>query len=228
MGIAPIFYIVMFCLAMSIVETLPVRREVGPRKPPLAAIGVWLLVAVPSLSQFALPGIYTALHRDSDLIMHHHEWWRPYTSFLVQDGGVAGTAFNLATLAFVAIAAERVWGRLTMLGIFFGCLVVFSVDTFLVAQPPGGGNSGLTFRLATSIVGLALVARPGRRSWLIALAVVADGVLTLLLGDAHGEPMITGLVVGVLVALVQRRRRARAEATAAAPAVRATPVRERA
>jgi membrane associated rhomboid family serine protease len=175
---------------------------------------LFCLVAVPSLAQFAFPQIYTWLHRDSDLIMHHGQWWRPFTSFMVQDGGVAGTAFNLAVLAVIGVTAERVWGSRVTLGIFFGCLLLFSVDTFLIEQPPGGGNSGVTFRLATSLAGLALVTGPTLRSRLLAGGIVAVAITLLVLGDPHGEPLITGLIVGLAVALVQRHRTRRNRATA--------------
>jgi membrane associated rhomboid family serine protease len=205
-----LFYVPALVLALRAAEPLPQRREVSLRRPPWATIGLLLLVGMPSLAQLAVPEIYTWLHRDSVLIMQHGQWWRPYTSFVVQDGGLAGTAFNLITLAIVGCAAERAWGRATMLGIFFGCLLLFSIDTFLVVQPPGGGNSGVTFRLATSMAGLALVAGPALRSRLLACGIVGIAIALLVLGDPHGEPLITGLAVGLVVALVgQRRARSR-------------------
>ncbi|MFJ8311473.1 MULTISPECIES: hypothetical protein [unclassified Streptomyces] len=218
--LSPALYILMIVLVMKVVEGLP-RLTFSPRNPPRAAIGLWLLVAVPSLLQFAFPQLYDALHRDSGLIIDRHQWWRPFTSFMVQDGGVGGTAFNLFVLAVIGLAAERVWGTRMMPAIAAAILLVFSVDTFLVHGPPGGGNSGLTFRLATSIAGLALLIRPSRRHWLLAAAIVADGAVLLLLGDGHGEPMITGIAVGLVAAVVQRRRPRRWRPVAADPAAEA-------
>ncbi|MCT9092396.1 hypothetical protein N4G70_26520 [Streptomyces sp. ASQP_92] len=202
--LSPALYALMIVLVMKVSDALP-RRTFSPRNPPKVAIGLWLLVAIPSLSQFAFPGIYDALHRDSGLIIDHGQWWRAYTSFMVQDGGVGGTAFNLFVLALIGYVAERVWGSRMLSALVPALLLVFSIDTFLVHGPPGGGNSGLTFRLATSIAGLALLTRPGRRQTLLAAAIVADGAVLLLLGDGHGEPMITGIVAGLVAALVQRR-----------------------
>jgi hypothetical protein len=135
-----LFYVPALVLAVRAADPLPHRREVSRQQPPWATIGLLLLVGIPSLAQLAVPEIYTWLHRDSDLIMNHGQWWRPYTSFVVQDGGLAGTAFNLTTLAVVGSAAERVWGRALTLGIFFGCLLLFSIDTFRQLRrdvPPG-------------------------------------------------------------------------------------------
>ncbi len=202
--LSPALYALMILLVMKVSDGLP-RRTFSPRNPPKVAIGLWLLVAIPSLAQFAFPGIYDALHRDSDLIIDHGQWWRAYTSFMVQDGGVGGTAFNLFVLALIGFVAERVWGSRMMVALVPALLLVFSVDTLLVHGPPGGGNSGLTFRLATSIAGLALLTRPCRRHTLLTVAIVADGAALLLLGDGHGEPIITGIVAGLVAALVQRR-----------------------
>ncbi|WP_167151867.1 rhomboid family intramembrane serine protease [Streptomyces sp. MBT27] len=202
--LSPVLYVLMIVAVMKVMDGLP-QRTFSLRKPPKVAIGLWLIVAIPSLLQFAFPGIYDVLHRDSDKIIDHGQWWRAYTSFMVQDGGVGGTAFNLFVLALIGYAAERVWGSRMMLAFVPALMLVFSVDTFLVHGPPGGGNSGLTFRLATSIAGLALLIRPGRRHYLLAAAIVVDGALLLLLGDGHGEPMITGIAAGLVAALVQRR-----------------------
>ncbi|MEV8523869.1 hypothetical protein AB0451_06845 [Streptomyces sp. NPDC052000] len=219
--LSPALYVLMIVVVMKIVDGLP-QLPFGPRNPPRAAIGLWLLVAIPSLLQFAFPQLYDALHRDSDLIIDQHQWWRAFTSFMVQDGGVGGTAFNLFVLAVIAIAAERVWGTRMLLVMVPALLLVFSVDTFLVHGPPGGGNSGLTFRLATSIAGLALLTRPSRRHYLLAGAIVVDGAVLLLLGDGHGEPMITGIVAGLVASVVQRRRPRLWQPVAADP--RARPV----
>ncbi|MFG3281593.1 hypothetical protein [Streptomyces sp. NPDC048111] len=202
--LSPALFVVMIVLVMKVMDGLP-QLAFDRHRPPKVAIGLWLLVAVPSLLQFAFPGIYDALHRDSDKIIDQGQWWRAYTSFMVQDGGVGGTAFNLFVLALIGFAAERVWGSRMLLALAPALLLVFSVDTFLVHGPSGGGNSGLTFRIATSIAGLALVTRPGRRPYLLTAAIVVDGALLLLLGDGHGEPIITGIVAGLIAARVQRR-----------------------
>jgi hypothetical protein len=193
-------YVVMFVLALKAAGRLPHR---DPGLWPAAAL--WGLVAVPSLLQFAFPAVYDVLHRDSALVRDGGQWWRPYTSFLVQDGGVSGTAFNLVTLAVVALVAMRVWGPRFTAGIWAGATVLYSVPVFLTPMEPGGGNSGLTFTLAASFAGLAVVAAPGWPSWLAAAAIAADGALVLALGDLHGVPMICGVAIGVGLGLARRR-----------------------
>lgn len=106
---------------------------------------------MPSLLQFAFPVLYRVLHSDSGLVMDHGQWWRPFPSFLVQDGGAPGTAFNLVTLAITAVLAIRAWGLGATTGIWFGTLVLYAVPVFLWPMDPGCGNSGLTFTLVASI-----------------------------------------------------------------------------
>jgi hypothetical protein len=206
---ASMLYGLMFLVVWRVADGLPPRH---PAHLPAPAVALWLLVAVPSLLQFAFPEIYDLLHRDSALIMDHGQWWRPYTSFVVQDGGVMGTAFNLVTLAIISVLAVRLWGTRTALSIFFASIVLFSIPIFLLPMEPGGGNSGATFTLAASLAGLALVAAPGPRTILAVALIVADGAVLLFLGNPHGVPMLVGPVLGVVAATVRRRRSASAVA----------------
>jgi hypothetical protein len=213
MWVQVILYCLMFLLAWRTSEGLPLRHHA---RVPVPAVALWLLVAVPSVLQFVIPGIYDLLHRDSTLIMEHGQWWRPYTSFLVQDGGVMGTVFNLGTLATLGVVAVRLWGPRPALAIFFGSIVLYSVPVFLWPIEPGGGNSGATFTLAASLAGLALVAVPSWRTALAVALVVADGVaLLVLLDDLHGVTMLVGPALGILAATIQRRRHGTAAAVSA-------------
>jgi hypothetical protein len=204
MWVNSILYDLMLLVAWRTSEGLPPRH---PARVPRPAVALWLLVAVPSGLQFAVPEIYDLLHRDSALIMDHGQWWRPYTSFAVQDGGVLGTVFNLGTLALFAVLAVRLWGPRPAMAIFFGSIVLYSVPIFLWPTEPGGGNSGATFTLAASLAGLALVAAPGRRTALAVALIAADGTaLMALRHDPHGVPMLVGPILGVLAASTRRRR----------------------
>ena len=57
-------------------------------------------------------------------------------------------------------------------------------------------NSGATFFLATSLVGLLLVRHRSARVWVTGVVVVLDGLQLLLLHDAHGVPILAGVVAG--------------------------------
>ena len=166
---------------------------VTPRR--MAAAGLWLVVAVPSGIELMWPPIYDTLSRQPQLV-REGQWWRLLTSVVVQDGGVAGTVFNLAVLAVVAVVATDLWGPASTTALFVVGAVQFNVLALYFSAPPGGGNSGATFFLATSLVGLLLVRHRSARVWVTGAVVMLDGLLLLLLHDAHGAPILAGVVAG--------------------------------
>ncbi|MFI6597930.1 rhomboid family intramembrane serine protease [Nonomuraea sp. NPDC050536] len=120
---------------------------------PLASIAVVAVTAVPSLLQFAVPGLEPALMRDPAAISHG-EWWRLATALVVQDGGLFGTVFNLATLAVLAFLAERTLGPARMLLLYVTGAVVGEATGYLLGVA-GAGNSITVCALAG---GLAVAA----------------------------------------------------------------------
>jgi hypothetical protein len=97
-----LLYVVMLaCAVRGGRELLGPDVERSLRVPVLGSTVLWLTVAVPSLLQIAFGDLLGALERDPELIRHHDQWWRLVTSSVVQDGGIAGTLFNLAVLAVV-------------------------------------------------------------------------------------------------------------------------------
>ncbi|MFF5212382.1 rhomboid family intramembrane serine protease [Streptosporangium sp. NPDC000396] len=87
-----------------------------PRTPVVTAV-VFVITAVPSILQFAFPTLETALRRDPSAIAAG-EWWRLFTSLVVQGGGIVGTVFNLATLAVFGYLAERALGPWRWLALY--------------------------------------------------------------------------------------------------------------
>jgi hypothetical protein len=172
------------------------------RRPPVAAMALWLVVAIPSLLQIPFPGLLRALERDPDEIRQHGQWWRLVTSAVVQDGGIAGTVWNLVILAVVGVVAIRVWGSARGLIIFAVGVVGFNLVTTFAWPSVGAGNSAATFTLAASVTGLALVRLRERITMLLGALTVACAIVLLVLRDAHGVAMLGGLVIGVLVAAV--------------------------
>lgn len=172
------------------------------RRPPVAAVVLWLIVAVPSLLQIPFPGLLHALERDPDQIRQHGQWWRLFTSVVVQDGGVAGTVWNLVILAVVAVVAIRAWGSVRGLAIFAVGVVGFNLATTFAWPTVGAGNSAATFTLAASVTGLALVKVRDRIALLLSAVTAACGIILLVLLDAHGSAMLGGLVIGALVGAI--------------------------
>jgi membrane associated rhomboid family serine protease len=169
------------------------------RRPPVAAVGLWLVVAVPSLIQLTFPQLLGWLGRQPAMIRDDGQVWRLVTSAVVEDGGLAGTLFNLAVLAVIAVIAVRIWGAATALAIFVAGVVGFNVMATYVSPSAGAGSSGGTFMLAASVTGLAAVVIRRPLFAVLAAGTIADGVMLLALRDAHGEVVLAGLLVGALL-----------------------------
>ncbi len=172
------------------------------RRLPVAAVALWLIVALPSLLQFAFPGLLHALERDPDQIRQHGQWWRLFTSAVVQDGGIAGTLFNLTILTIVGVVAILAWGSVRGLIIFAVGVVGFNLATTFAWPSVGAGNSAATLTLAASVTGLAVVKMRERVVVVLGALTAGCGIFLLALRDAHGSAVIGGLVIGVLVGAI--------------------------
>jgi hypothetical protein len=198
-----VLYVVMlgltFQLGKILIDGAPDRQ--WPRSRLIGAgIGLWLLVAVPSVLQGVFPGLLTALRRDPDLIRHHAQYWRLLTSVVVQDGGLPGTIWNLAILAVTVAVAVQVWGPVRTPVVFLLAHLVFNTLAAFLSSDLGAGNSGATFGLACSLVGVALLRHREPAALLRALAVIGISIALLAIGDAHGIAMLGGVLIGLLAA----------------------------
>ena len=154
-------------------------------------------VAVPSTLQLFFPTILSTFQRDYERFLSG-DWWRLITPLFVQDGGVAGTIFNLVSLLLVGSVAERLWGGRRMLLIFFLGGILAEIIAF-AWQPVGAGNSVGNFSLAASIAVAGLVRHPPRYVQNLALfALGADGVLVGL-KDIHGAAAIMGTILALVL-----------------------------
>ncbi|MFI9846216.1 rhomboid family intramembrane serine protease [Nonomuraea sp. NPDC051941] len=107
-------------------------------KPYTTAV-VFVITAVPSLLQFAIPGLEPALMRNPAAIAEG-EWWRLGTALVVQDGGLLGTLFNLVCLAVLGYFAERAFGPARWLALYAAGAVAGEAAGYLL-NDPGAGNS---------------------------------------------------------------------------------------
>ncbi|SFM89120.1 hypothetical protein SAMN05216207_1004135 [Pseudonocardia ammonioxydans] len=171
----------------------------GRFRPTLAGAGLWLLVAVPSLAQLAVPGLLDALARVPELI-RAGQVWRLATSVVVQDGGAAGTASNLVLLAVVVCAAVPASGPARSWALFLGGAVAFDLVTTFAFPSTGAGNSAATYVLGCALLGLRLVRGRTSRSVTAAVVAGATGVALLVVRDAHGFAVLGGLAAGTVLA----------------------------
>jgi hypothetical protein len=197
---------VLFVLTIALaVQIALILRDGRPPTVTWTALGLWLLVAVPSLLQIPFPALLTSLRRDPALIRHHGQVWRVLTSVLVQDGGLPGTVFNLVILAVVGLFAAEVWGPVLTPVAFLLAHLAFNTSVTFLSSEVGAGNSGATLGLAASMAGLALLTRSETALRWRAIGVLGVGIALVGIGDAHGIGVLGGLVIGILVARVTSR-----------------------
>jgi len=178
------------------------QTRTGPAPPPARAVTATLTaiaaIATTSILQFAYPSVLMALRRDSTAVMSG-EPWRLVTAILVQDGGIAGTIFNLAALLLVGAIAERLCGTRRWVVLF----VVGALLSEIVAlgwQPTGAGNSVANFSLAGAVCVWCLSRRAVRAVSAAALVSIAAAVLLLAMRDIHGAAFCIGGILGALLA----------------------------
>ncbi|MGW7101929.1 hypothetical protein [Streptomyces sp. NPDC054838] len=186
------------------------------RGTPWAAVGLTALVVAGLVTQLCWAGAMDAL--DSDPAKSG--WWRIVTSVFMQNGGLSGDAWNIATIAVIAAFAEWFWGGPVMLGLFAaGILLPTYVDMLFGESARStdprnfAGSSGATYFLAATLAAPLLLRalRAGRSGASVQEALLALGVPVLGLimwfaqSNGHGLVAAYGFVVGALACLLPRR-----------------------
>ncbi|MFJ4854793.1 hypothetical protein [Streptomyces sp. NPDC088730] len=137
------------------------------RRVPWAAVGLTSVAVAGVITQLCWSGAMDAL--DSDPA--RSGWWRTVTSTFMQNGGLLGGAWNIATLAVIAALADWFWGTPLTLGLFLaGILLPGYVDALFGESGPStdprnfAGSSGATYFLAATLSAALLlrVLRSGR------------------------------------------------------------------
>ncbi|MFJ3913837.1 hypothetical protein [Streptomyces vinaceus] len=150
-------------------------------------------------------------------------WWRVLTSVFMQNGGLFGGAWNIATLAAVAALADWFWGTGLTLGLFLaGVLLPEHIDALFGA---GGhhstdprnfaGSSGATYFLGATLAAALLLRavhelRTGQETAQGKQLLLAAGVPVLGLAmwfaqsNGHGLVSVYGFLLGALVVPLAR------------------------
>lgn len=171
---------------------------------PVMTLIMAIAIGIPTTLQFVFPAILTTLERDTARFLAG-DWWRIVTALFVQDGGVAGSVFNLVNLLFVGSVAERVWGRRRWLTVFFVCGVLSEI-VGLAWQPVGAGNSVANFGLAASVAVWCLMSSRQLPVRIVAAVALLAGVPLLLMRDIHGAATVIGAVAGLVLTGIQSRQ----------------------
>ncbi|MER8188694.1 hypothetical protein [Kitasatospora sp. NPDC094015] len=195
--------------------TLVGRETVRLRRIPWAAVGLTLVALGGVALQLCWSGAMGALDADPA----KHGWWRVVTSVFLQNGGIGGATWNIATLAAVAALAEWFWGGALTLGLFTaGILLPERIDALFgevsrSTDPRNfAGSSGATYFLGATLAAALLLhggaAADGNRATdpatvrkhrLLALAVPALGLAMWFAQDnGHGLVADYGFALGAL------------------------------
>ncbi len=162
------------------------------------------------------PDILAALGRDRDALLAG-QWWRLVTPLFVQDGGWAGTVFNLVALLIIGAFAESLYGRGVLVGVYFAAGLISEVAAYTVLQHQGSaGNSvadlGLTaLCLMTYVVGSLPLPR------VLGVIGLLAGAALIVTANLHGVGFAVGAAAGLVLALPRHGR----QRIAAVPAAEA-------
>ena len=201
--------VVLYLVALALFVQLAVRMlQLGPtaRRFPVVALAATIAIGVPSLLQLVWPAIGEALRRDPAATLDHAQWWRVLTSIAAQDGGLIASVFNLVVVAVVVTLGEWLWGRWRVLVLFL--LPSILLNLLAIAwDAPGGGSSFASDGLLASVCALGLMVSTRMIVRVCALAVMAIGIVLVLLNDAHGVALLVGAALGLAFAIRVRARR---------------------
>lgn len=213
MDVLPVALAVMFLAGW-----FALRRPWADRRLPVPAMPgvlVWLVVAACSSVQLVWPVLGEWGGRDVAAI-EGGQWWRLLTSMVLQDGGVLGTVFNLATLAIsLWLLTPLLHGWQMPIG-FLVTGLVGNLLTWWVLGADGAGNSLAT--IALMMTGVVLATRLARSDGpdllvirLAPLVLIAAATITsVTLGDNHWLAVLIGIVCGVLGLVCPQRAKRRA------------------
>ncbi len=203
--------------------TLLGQHTLRGRRLPWAAVGLTSAAVAGVITQLCWSGAMDAL--DSDPA--RSGWWRIVTSTFMQNGGLPGGAWNIATLAVIAALADWFWGTPLTLGLFLaGILLPGYVDGLFgesghSTDPRNfAGSSGATYFLAATL-SAALLMRilrtprtdrsPGRERLKEILLAAGVPVLGLAVwfaqSNGHGLVSVYGFALGCAVHALGRSLR---------------------
>ncbi len=176
----------------------------APAFPTLTACVTAVTAAVSITGLLAEP-VLLALRRDAAAVSGG-QYWRLLTAMLVQDGGVAGTVFNLLGLLLVGIAAERTLRTGGWLVAYLVGGLTGELTGWAGWQPIGAGNSVGVCGLAggMAVVLLRTGSPPGRLAVIAPATWAASLISATLPGVA---PALAAIAAGLAVTRAPRASR---------------------
>ncbi|WP_188273621.1 hypothetical protein [Streptomyces sp. CBMA152] len=217
--------VLMFKSGVALVGEGTVRE----RPIPWAAVGVTAVAVGAVVLQHLWSGAMDALDSDP----RKAGWWRVVTSVFMQNGGLLGGAWNIATLAAIAALAQWFWRGPLMLALFAaGILLPEHIDALFGDTAPStdprnfAGSSGATYFLAATLAAGLVLTSSATKERLLAVSVPVAGLaMWLAQENGHGLVSVYGFLLGAAVLPVAQRLRNRPMAAAAVPEDGLSPTR---
>jgi rhomboid protease GluP len=201
-------------LLVVLAPTLPDRRSpvqvlgaAWARRPRVTA-AVLVATAVMVVLQYAVAGLAGDLVRRPGALGDGQEW-RMFTALFIQSSGAVQIVVNLSALLGAGAVAEWVLGPRRWLLVYFASGLVANYVSLEGWGRHGGGCSVAICGLVGALAAITLLrgAEPGdtaQRLRLLSLAVPATGLFLCLLHNNHGAGLLTGFVLGAVIAVTAR------------------------
>lgn len=186
----------------------PVRAVIAAwaRRPVVTAL-VLAATIVMAVLQYAVPGLRADLMREPGAL-HDGQWWRMFTALFIQSSGFVQIAINLPALFVVGAVAEWVIGPWRWLVVYFVSGAAANYVSLVSWSRHGGGSSVAICGLVGALVVLCVMrgarANIPAQFRFTALLVPAAGVFLCFLRNNHGVGLVTGCVLGLLIAFFSR------------------------
>jgi membrane associated rhomboid family serine protease len=192
-------------MTLATVPTKPSSDSVTRRICPVTTVVLAVTIFV-TLFQFAFPQVLELLKRRPGCLAAG-EWWRTVSPLFVHSLGLKHLVFNVAWIAYVGVAAERLFGGARWLIIYFLAGVIGEFAGF-AWKPDGAGASLGGCGLIGALCAWVILVRPAER-WQFRLS----GYLGLLgaailcaITDLHGPPIFAGALIAAVMILRDKRR----------------------
>jgi hypothetical protein len=188
---------------------LLIGEDTVRRRPvPWAAVALTTVAVGAVVLQLSWSGAMDALDSDP----RKTGWWRVVTSVFMQNGGLFGDVWNLATLAVIAALAQWFWRGPLMLALFAGGILLpqqidaLFGETARSTDPRNfAGSSGATYFLAATLAAGLVLTSTDTKERLLAVSVPAAGLaMWLTQENGHGLVVCYGFVLGTAVLPVAR------------------------
>jgi membrane associated rhomboid family serine protease len=170
---------------------LQISAAASSHRSPNATFTIAAIVAAMFAVQYAIPSLLPLLDREPSM-WHSVQLWRALSALFVQDSGLAGAFFNLATLLVLGSVAERRLGSATWLAVYFGGGMITEFLA-LAWQPYGAGNSIACFALAGGLTLYAIKREMSAAQLCVCIVSLGAAAALLLLRDIHGLAYCTGI-----------------------------------